>query len=291
MSRLLVLRLPNFVAAQLTVTRAAPLHNAKIGPEEMIELRKRYREIHQACADSGAGFRFSLDTRRTMDVPEEERLAFWEDKYTQKGFAKWLGGFADHLKDREANKAFSDFNEMKIRQRVHDPIIADKLIPKNHGYGTRRVPLETNYFDVYNLPNVRLVDATADSPIAKITAEGVTLQNGESIPLDVLVYATGFDAITGALTRGIDLRGVNGVSLAEAWEPEGIQTFLGLFVKGFPNMAMVMGPHQAYGNIPRSIEFAVESINRFMKYCKENEITYAEPKDDAVRRWTVSIHS
>lgn len=154
-----------------------------------------------------------------------------------------LGSFADHLTDKDANKLYSDFNANKIRQRVNDHVVAEKLIPKNHGFGTRRLPLETNYFEVYNDPRVRLVDFTADSPIKEITPKGVVLESGDEIELDVLVYATGFDAITGSLTRGIDLRGKDGLSLTEAWE-DGIKTFLGLFVKEFPNMAMIMGPHQ-----------------------------------------------
>lgn len=253
----------------------------------MIELRKRYPDIMKLCTDSPAGFCYQMDVRKTFDVPEEERLAFWEHLYEQRGFAKWFGAFADHLTDREANKAFSDFHAKKIRQRLDDPVIAEKLIPRNHGYGTRRVPLETNYFDVYNKPHVRLVDYTADSPIEKITKKGVTLASGEEIDLDVLIYATGFDAVTGSLLRGIDLRGIDGITLSKAWE-EGVKTYLGLFVKDFPNMSMIMGPHQAFGNIPRSIEFAVDSVARFIKFCTENKITYAEATEKGVEDWTVS---
>ena len=242
-SEIAKLPLKQLTVFQRTANWSAPLRNDKISPEEMIELRTRYPEIHKACTDSSGGFRYSLDMRKTFDVPEAERNAFWEDLYAQRGFAKWLGGFADHLTDAKANKAFSDFHAEKIRQRVDDPVIAEKLIPKNHGYGTRRVPLETNYFDVYNRPNVRLVDYKADSPIQKITSKGITLETGEEIDLDVLIYATGFDAVTGALLRGIDLRGVNGLSLSEAWQ-ENVLTYLGLFVKGFPNMMTIMGPHQ-----------------------------------------------
>jgi cation diffusion facilitator CzcD-associated flavoprotein CzcO len=100
------------------------------------------------------------------------------------------------------------------------------------------LPLETNYFEVYNKPNVRLVDYTADSPIEKIIPEGVVLESGEQIDLDVLIYATGFDAVTGALLRGIDMRGIDGITLSKAWE-DGVKTYLGLFVKNFPNMAMI----------------------------------------------------
>ena len=228
-----------------------------------------------------------MDTRKTFEVPEEERIAFWEDLYAQRGFAKWFGAFADHLTDREANKAFSDFNAAKIRQRLDDPVIAEKLIPKNHGFGTRRVPLETNYFEVYNKSNIRLVDYNTDTAIEKIVEKGVVLASGEEIDLDVLIYATGFDAVTGALLRGIDMRGVNGVTLTDAWK-DGVQTYLGLFVKNFPNMSMIMGPHQAFGNIPRSIEFAVDSVSRFIQYCYENGVVYAEATNEGVKQWTVS---
>jgi len=163
--------------------------------------------------------------------------------------------------------------------------VAEKLIPKTHGYGMRRVPLETNYFDVYNKPNVRLVDFATDGAIEKIAEKGAVLVGGEEIDLDVLIYATGFDAVTGALLRGIDLRGIDGQTLNQAWEG-GVKTYLGLFVKNFPNMSMIMGPHQAFGNIPRSIEFAVNSVSRLIKYCVDNNITYAEATEKGVDGWT-----
>ncbi|KAF7196758.1 2-oxo-Delta(3)-4,5,5-trimethylcyclopentenylacetyl-CoA monooxygenase [Pseudocercospora fuligena] len=282
------LPLKSLTVFQRTANWSAPLRNDKISPEEMVELRKQYPEIHEACLKSGAGFRFSLDTRKTLDVPKAERIAFWEELYNQRGFAKWLGSFADHLTNKEANELYSDFNANKIRARVNDPAVAEKLVPKNHGFGTRRLPLETNYFEVYNDPRVRLVDFTADSPIERIVPEGVVLSSGEAIDVDVMIYATGFDAITGSLTRGIDLRGKGDLSLGDAWE-NGIETFLGLFVKGFPNMAMIMGPHQAFGNIPRSIQFAVESVTRWIKYCVEQGITYAEATDEGVERWTTHV--
>lgn len=147
--------------------------------------------------------------------------------------------------------------------------------------------METNYFDVYNKPNVRLVDFTSDSPIERITANGVRLASGEDIELDLLIYATGFDAVTGSLVRGIDLRGIDGRKLNDTWE-DGVQTYLGLFTRGYPNMGMIMGPHQAFGNIPRSIEFAVDSVARFIKYCVDTGVTYAEPTQERVDYWTVS---
>jgi cation diffusion facilitator CzcD-associated flavoprotein CzcO len=126
------------------------------------------------------------------------------------------------LTDREANALASEFVARKIRQRVHDPAVAEKLIPKNHGFGTRRVPLETGYYEVYNQPNVELVDLN-ETPIERITPRGIRTSEREHA-FDIIIYATGFDAITGAFDR-IDIRGTGGVRLKEVWK-DGPQTYL-----------------------------------------------------------------
>ena len=112
------------------------------------------------------------DPRKTLEVPPEEREAFWEKLYRTPGFGIWQGNFSDMLTDREANALASEFVARKIRQRVKDPVVAEKLIPKNHGFGTRRVPLETGYYEVYNQPNVELVDIN-ETPIERITPRGI----------------------------------------------------------------------------------------------------------------------
>lgn len=268
---------------------SAPLRNDKINPEEMAEIKKNYAAILKQCNESYAGFLHSADPRKTMDVPEAERIAHWEEKYMQRGFAKWLGGFSDIGTNREAAQAYSEFIADKIRGRVDDPATAEKLIPKCHLFGTRRVPLESGYFETFNKPNVRLVDYKADSPIERITEKGVTLASGEEIKLDVLIYATGFDALTGALTNGIDLRGVNGITPTELWK-DGIRTYLGLFLHGFPNLCGVGIPHQAFGNVPRSLEFAVDWVSTFLKHCQDHGITYLEAKEEEVGKWTEHVH-
>ena len=147
-----------------------------------------------------------------FEVTEEEREAFWEKRYGEPGFGIWMGNFRDVLVDREANKLMSDYLARKIRQRVKDPAVAEKLIPKTHGFGTRRVPLESGYFEVYNQPNVKLVDLT-ETPIERITPDGIRTSDAD-YQFDMIIYATGFDAITGAFDR-IDIRGVGGVSLKD----------------------------------------------------------------------------
>ncbi|KAF6805658.1 phenylacetone monooxygenase, partial [Colletotrichum plurivorum] len=160
-----------------------------------------------------------------------------------------------------------------------------KLIPKNHGFGTRRVPLESGYYEAFNRPNVRLVDLTED-PIDRITPKGIKTKE-QDFEFDVIIYATGFDAVTGSF-RAVDFQGVGGTQLHDVWS-EGIQTFLGLTVKDFPNMFMIMGPHQMFGNIPRSIEYAVEWVADFIQYARDHNITSVEATDEGMRLWTEHV--
>src|SRR5271163_2518938 len=240
----------------------APLHNDNIGKEEMRRIRASYPEIFARCSETPGCFIHPPDPRATHEVTPEEREAFWEKLYGEPGFGIWQGNFRDILVDRKANALISDFIARKIRERVSDPAVADKLIPKNHGFGTRRVPLESGYFEVYNQPNVKLIDIT-ETPIERITPTGVKTKDAE-YEFDIIIYATGFDAITGAFDR-IDIRGVDGVSLKEKWQ-DGPQTFLGILVDGFPNLLMVMGPHAGLGNFPRAAEYSADWVTGLIRF-------------------------
>ena len=165
--------------------------------------------------------------------------------------------------------------------------MAEKLIPKNHGFGTRRVPLETRYYEVYNQPNVRLVDLT-ETPIERITPTGIRTSDAE-YGFDIIIYATGFDAITGSFDR-IDIRGVDGLRLKDRWTG-GPQTYLGVLVEGFPNMMMLIGPHTALGNIPRSIEYNVEWVTGLVRFARDNELTRVAATDAGVAAWTDHVKS
>ncbi|KAH6693880.1 phenylacetone monooxygenase [Plectosphaerella plurivora] len=271
---------------QRTPNWTAPLRNSKISPEEMQEIRKEYPEIFRKCLDSYSCFIHVSDTRKTLDIPEAERLAHWEELYAKPGFAKVLGIYGDIYTDREANRLYSAFNADKIRKRVKDPVVAEKLIPKCHGFGTRRTPLEGGYYEAFNEPNVRLVDVKED-PIETVTEKGIRTTSGEEHEFDILIYATGFDAVTGSF-RAIEFEGVDGTKLTDVWN-EGIQTYLGLTVKNFPNMFMIMGPHQMFGNIPRSIEYAVEWVADFIEFARDNGVTYAAATQDNVDMWTKHV--
>jgi cation diffusion facilitator CzcD-associated flavoprotein CzcO len=227
------------------------------------------------------------DPRGTFEVTKDEREAFYEQLYASPGFGIWVGNFKDMLTDRAANKEISDFVAGKIRQRVKDPKVAEMLIPKNHDFGTRRVPLETRYYEVYNQPNVLLVDSKA-TPIERITPTGIKTTEAE-YEFDIIIYATGFDAITGAFDR-IDIRGTGGQRLKDRWA-HGPETFMGVMVEGFPNMLMLMGPHTALGNIPRSIEYNVEWVTRLIRTMRDRGLTFADARPEAVRAWTDHVRA
>jgi len=267
---------------QRTPNWCAPLHNAKISDAEMNDIRARYDEIFALCKTSPGCYIHAPDPRSTLEVSQEEREAFWEKLYDEPGFGIWMGNFSDMLTDRQANKLASDFIAHKIRQRVKAPAVAEKLIPKNHGLGMRRVPLETGYYEVYNQPNVELVDIN-ETPIERITPTGIRTSDRER-DFDIIIYATGFDAITGAFDR-IDISGVDGVRLKDVWK-DGPQTYLGVLVEGFPNMLMVMGPHAGLGNYTRTAEYSVEWVTGLVQFATERGLTRIEATVTGVDEWT-----
>jgi len=278
-------------AKQLTVFQrrpnwAAPLHNSKISKQEMEEIKSRYDEIYARCATTPSWFIHTADPRKTLDVPPAEREAFWEKLYGEPGFGIWMGNFRDILVDEAANAAISEFIARKIRQRVKDPKVAEKLIPKDHGFGARRVPLESGYFEAYNRDNVTLVDVINDEPIECITPKGVKTSKQE-YEFDILIYATGFDGVTGAFDR-MEIKGSNGINLKDAWA-DGPRTYLGMLAEGFPNMLMVLGPHTARGNIPQAIEHSVEFQAGILRFMQDHKYTRVETRSDQVDAWTETV--
>ncbi len=267
---------------QRTPNWCAPLNNGKISEDEMRDIRARYPEILALCRETPGCYIHSTDPRATLEATPEERIEFWEKLYASPGFGIWQGNFSDMLTDRTANALASEFIANKIRQRVHDPVVAEKLIPKNHGFGTRRVPLETGYYEVFNQPNVALVDIN-ETPIERVTAGGIQTSARE-FPFDIIIYATGFDAISGAFDR-IDIRGAGGVRLKDVWA-NGPQTYLGVFVEGFPNLLMTMGPHAGLGNYTRTAEYSVEWVTGAIRHATEHGLTRMEATAAGVGEWT-----
>jgi len=267
---------------QRTPNWCAPLHNGKIDAETQKKIKAGYPEMFARCRETFACFIHTPDPRGAFEVSDEEREAFYEKLYGERGFGIWQGNFKDILIDRKANKTIGDFVARKIRQRVKDQKIAEKLIPKNHGFGTRRLPLETFYYEVYNRDNVELVDIT-ETPIERITPFGIKTSDRD-FAFDIIIFATGFDAITGAFDK-IDVRGADGVRLKDKWK-SGPETYLGLMVHQFPNMMMLMGPHTALGNIPRSIEYSVDWVTGLVRFAREQGLTRLEATPEGVASWT-----
>ncbi|MFT4581558.1 MAG: cation diffusion facilitator CzcD-associated flavoprotein CzcO [Gammaproteobacteria bacterium] len=260
---------------------AAPLNNSVISDEEMAAIRARYDEIFATCARTPGGFEHEPDRRPFNDVTREERIALWDSLYDGPGFGIWLSNFVEIFVDEKANAEFSEYIADRIRKRVNDPVIAEKLIPKDHGFGIQRVPLETGYFETYNRDNVELVDS-AETPIERITETGLSTSD-RTFEFDVIIYATGFDAFTGALDR-IDIRGLGGAKLRDKWA-DGPVTYLGLMVSDIPNMVMLAGPQTAATNFPRGAELAVDWATSLLEYMRAHGHRRFIANEDAEQRW------
>ena len=274
------------VAGHLTVFQrranwAAPLNNSPISEEEMAAIRARYDEIFETCARTPGGFEHEPDRRGFYDVTPEERRELWDKLYDEPGFGIWLRNFVEIFTDEDANAEFSEYIADRIRQRVDDPELAEKLIPRDHGFGIQRVPLESGYFEAYNRDNVELVDSAA-TPIQRVTPTGLETTD-RSFEFDVIIYSTGFDSFTGAFDR-IDIRGAGGRTLREIWE-DGPITYLGVLVSGMPNMAMLAGPQTAATNFPRGAELAVDWVTPFLEYMLKNGYTRFDAEEDAQEGW------
>ena len=283
---------------QRTANWCAPLHNSEISDEEQADVKSRYSEIIDACNETFAGFIHDADRRRALDVSDQERLELYEKLYAEPGFGIWMANFRDVLVDERANATLSEFVADKIRERVDDPQIAELLIPKHHGFGTRRVPMETRYYEVYNQANVRLVDISTN-PIDRIVSDGVRLtapsaaqgdDAQEVVELDYLLYATGFDAVTGSFDR-IDFRGSGGRTLRDVWS-DGPRTYLGLAVEDFPNFFTLVGPHNAatFCNMPRCIEQNVQFVSEMIGHMETAGLGAASVEPQAAQEWTEHVY-
>jgi cation diffusion facilitator CzcD-associated flavoprotein CzcO len=265
----------------------APLNNAPISDAEMAGIRARYDEIFAKCLRSPGGFEHEPDRRGFYEVSREERVALWDRLYDEPGFGIWLSNFREIFTDEAANAEFSEYIAGRIRKRVNDPAIAEKLIPKDHGFGVQRVPMETRYYEAYNKPNVHLVDIS-QTPIERITPTGIRTSERD-YDFDIIVYATGFDAITGGYDR-IDIEGVGGRKLRDKWA-DGPITYLGMQISGFPNMVTIAGPQSgsASTNYPRGIEVGVDWVTGLLEYAWEHGYTRMEATHEAEEQWSEHV--
>jgi cation diffusion facilitator CzcD-associated flavoprotein CzcO len=264
---------------QRTPNYCAPLRNGLVTPETQRRFKANYPEMHKRIRETPAGFMHNFDPRKTLEVPKEERLARYEELWAQPGFSKWLANFQDIMTNREANEDFAEFVRNKIRARVKDPVVAEKLVPKDHPFGAKRIPLETDYYEAFNRDNVLLVDVR-ETPIECITPKGIKTSNKE-YEFDVIIYATGFDAVTGPLTQ-IDVRGEGGQLFKDRWA-DGPRTYLCLQTAGFPNLFIASNP--ALCNYTVCAEMIVEWITDCVRYMREKNFTRIAPTPQAEAAW------
>ena len=270
---------------QRTPHWVAPAGNRPIDDDEDRRVKESYRALREKLAGSLLGMGVESGGGSALDASEAERKRRYGERWRIGGPA-FLLSFDDLLFNPAANATACEFLADRIRETVEDRDTAEALIPDAARYpvGARRLVLSDKYYDCFNLPNVRLVDTRRD-PIREITTTGITLKSGAQTPLDVIVLATGFDALTGALLK-IDIRGRNGIRLSDKWST-GPRSYLGLAVEGFPNLFTLTGPGSpsVFSNVALSIEQHVEFVADLIGWMHERELTTMEAAAESEARW------
>lgn len=244
---------------QRTANWSIPMNNYKLSDEQVQETRKNYPQICEMTKITLTGHHYDCQHTPWADTTAEQRRALFEECWNDGSLQMFCKNYAEILMDESANQEVTDFMTEKMRKRVSDPELAAKLIPSDHGFGTRRPPLDTGYMEAFERDNVHLIDV-ASAPIERITPAGV-VTGGEEYELDVLIMATGFNAATGAISR-IDVRGRNQESLKTQWDQD-ITTAMGMQKHGFPNFFMTaapLSPGAAFCNVPTCLQQQVEWI-------------------------------
>ena len=273
---------------QRTPNFTVPTRNKKLSPEATAWIKQNYAGIRQKTRDTAAGFPYDPIERSAFDVSEEEREAIFEGLWQEGGFKFMWGSFNDLMRNRDANDLAAEFIRRKIREMVDDPETAEKLCPTDHPWGSKRPPIDTDYFVTFNRDNVELVDLKAE-PVEAITKTGIRTTKGD-YEVDTIVYATGFDAMTGSLLR-IDIRGVDGLTLAEKWSA-GPRTYLGLQVAGFPNLFTITGPGSpsVLMNMPVAIEQHVDWISDCIVHMRKVGAKKIEATLEAENDWVEHVN-
>lgn len=271
---------------QRTPQYAFPAGNRSITPEEMADARANWNILREKMEANFGGFPVDNQARAALDDTAEQRKALYERLWQQGGFKFFLGLYNDIAISEEANQTLADFVRAKIQEIVHDPVTAQKLLP-DYFVITKRPILEDGYFETFNRDNVSLVDLRED-PIERFTNSSVITRSGEH-PIDVLVLATGYDAISGSMLR-LNPKGRGGVSLKERWK-ERYHNYLGLTIGGFPNLFMLHGPGSpgVFYNMPLGAERQMKWIGHCMEHLEEKELGAVEPTTDSEEAWANEV--
>jgi cyclohexanone monooxygenase len=275
---------------QRTANFSVPAQNEPVSKQLAREVKAHYGERRARGREAITGQYLSANDVSALAVSSEERQAEFEFRWCGAGGGfRMLRAFSDLMRDPTANKYAAEFVASKIRDIVDDPAVADILVPKSDlPFGTKRLCVDTNYYETFNRPNVSLVDVKA-SPIQEITPYGLRTQDRE-FDLDMIILATGFDAMTGALLR-IDIRGIGGKALKDKWE-HGPRTYLGLAIAGFPNLFTITGPGSpsVLSNMVHSIETHVDWITACIRHIRERRCARVEADGSAEDKWVEHVN-
>jgi cation diffusion facilitator CzcD-associated flavoprotein CzcO len=268
---------------QRTPSFTMPMRNRKLTPDYVAEVKRHYPALRESARMSPSGGLRPASTRAFFSVPPEVRRELLEDAWRQGGLAM-LGCFSDLLVNPEANEQVAEFVRGKIGEVVKDPVTAERLKPRGYPIFARRPCLDTSYYETFNLPHVHLVDCLTD-PLVEVTRHGVRTRNGGAIELDMLIFATGYDGLTGALTH-FEVLGRGGRSVHAKWQ-DGARSYLGIMMEGFPNLFMTTGPNgpAALANVVRTSENDVDWIAAVMTHMASQALTSVEPTRQAEDGW------
>ena len=280
-------------ASQLTIFQrtpnfSVPAYNGPVPEEKKAALSADRAGYREKARWSLGGVPIEPSTVSALTVSDEERLAVYEEAWKMGGIIEFLSTYADHGANLAANDLLAEFVRNKIRATVNDPETAEALCPKTYPIGTKRLCVDTNYYQTFNLPHVRLVDLRK-TPITTITEKGVDT-SAESLEFDAIVFATGFDAMTGAIVS-VDITGRDGLTLKQAWE-HGPVTYLGLMTKGFPNLYLITGPGSpsVLSNMIVSIEQHVDWVTDVLQHLRAEGYDTIEPTQTAVDGWVQHVN-
>ena len=272
----------HLVVFQRTANYVLPARNGPIEEAQQQAIKQQYSEIWAQVRQQFFAFPMNLAGRVVPECTEEEIERVLEHGWEVGGFRFLFETFDDTLLSDSSNEVVADFIRRKIRHIVTDPATAELLCPKGYPFGGKRPPLGHHYFETFNRDNVALVDVSGNA-IERVTPKGLQLSDGTVHELDVLIFATGFDAATGSLTH-MDIRGREGQSIADEWA-DGPETHLGISTAGFPNLFMLSGPQTPFANIPPVVENSAEWVGRAIQYMRDNDIRTMEASPEAMDAW------
>ena len=274
---------------QRTANYCVPARNGKVDPEVVKARKADYEGVIKRTRESFFGQEHYFIMKSALEATPEEREAEFDKRWDAGGFAFWLANYQDMFFVEEANELCADYIRRKIRKTVIDQAVADRLMPKGHHYGCKRQPLDTNYYETFNKHNVKLVDAATDGGIEEITEKGIRA-GGKEYEFDIIVFATGFDAMTGPL-KALNLKGRNGLTLDKVWA-DGPHTYLGVSVAGFPNLFTLTGPQSpsVLTNMPVAIEQHVEWVTDCIEHMEKTGKKSIEATPKAQEDWVAHVN-